>query len=374
MNDDSGSAVITLEDGTEVSRWQEYSINSEFLTPTDGWSFSFTTLTEWKRIKNLVSPDCKIEIRVDDRLQLTGWVDEVRVSCGGSDGLSVAVSGRDVLKVLCDAHVHPDFRIKGKKIYQVADDLLFSLYPQGKPTLFTDNNSNRDILTGVKGFKKSQKSRKNITEIDYCQPKPNEGAFEFLSRNLRRFGLWCWADAEGNVVVSSPDYDQAPSYSLLHKEGQKENKILKASYHDKVTQTPSAVVVRGKSAAKEWEKKTVQAYVMDADRKLFVPRYVLHEAAESSDQAAAFAEQELSELRKDSKVYECTLRGHTDRDTDATYAVDTVIHIEDDFLDVHEDMWVLERTFHKSATGGTTTTLKCVPLGAITFSDVDHAA
>jgi prophage tail gpP-like protein len=372
MSDDFGSAVITLEDGSELAKWQEYSINSEFLTPTDGWSFSFTTRAEWTRLREVVQPDRRVEIRVDGNLQLTGWIDEVKVGCGGSEGLNVNVSGRDILKIMCDANVHPDFRLKGKKIYEVVEALVFSLYPTMGRSVKTDNDSNRDILTGVKGFKKSKKARKNITEIDYCQAKPNEGAFEFLARNLRRFGLWCWSDAEGNIIVSSPDYDQKPAYSLLHKEGEKRVKILKASYTYKTTQAPSCVMVRGKSAAKEWEKKTVYGFSSDGSRKLWVPRYVLHEVAETADQAKAFAEQELSESLKDQRVYECTLRGHTDADTGATYAVDTVVHIEDDFLGVSEDMYVRERTFRRSVSSGTTTELKCVPLGSIRFSDVDH--
>lgn len=370
---DDSVVEITLEDGTTLSKWQEYSINSEFLTPTDGWSISFTTLAEWKRIKDYVRPDRKVEIRVDGNLQLTGWIDSTRVSCGGTEGLTVNLQGRDVMKVMCDANVYPDFVLKGKTIYQVVESLVFSLYPKMGRKIITDNDSNREILTGVKGFKKGKKARKTQTEIDYCRAHPNEGAFEFLARNLRRFGLWCWSDAAGNIVVSSPDYDQTPCCQLTHRDGLKGVQILKAAYTDQSMQAPSAICVRGKGSEKDWEKSTIQGYIMDPDRLLFVPRYVLHEQAETSEQAQAYCEQELSEARKDSKVYECTLRGHTDPSTGVTYAIDTVIHVEDDFLGVSQDMWVKERTF-KRGVSGTFTELKLVPLGAITFSDADHPA
>jgi prophage tail gpP-like protein len=373
MRDVFGEATITLEDGSILSKWGEYSINSEFLTPTDGWSFSTTTLANWRALRDVLKKDKRIEVRVDGNLQLTGWIDEVKVSCGGTSGLTVNVQGRDVLKVLCDANVHPSMPIKGKKIYEVVEATIFSLYPNMGRKIITDNDSNRDILTGVKGFKTGKKARKTQTELDYCKAKHNEGAFEFLARNLRRFGLWIWSDAAGNIVVSGPDYDQAPSYSLIHRDGERSVKILNASYTEKATQAPSHILVHGKGAQLEWEKSTAEGFIQDDSRSLYVPRYVFHEQCTTNDEAQALAEQEMSEARKDARVYECTLIGHTDRDTGRTYAIDTVAHIEDDYLGVHEDMYVRERTFSKSATGGTTTTLKCVPLGSITFSDVDHA-
>lgn len=374
MADVFGEATITLEDGTVLSKWTEYSINSEFLTPTDGWSFSFVTREMWDRLHTLVSKDKRIEIRVDGNLQLTGWIDEVRVSCGGTEGLTVNVQGRDALKVLCDANVHPSMRLKGKKIYEVVESTIFSLYPSMGRKIITDNDSNRDILTGVKGFKTGKKARKTQTELDYCKAKAGESAFEFLARNLRRFGLWMWSDAEGNIIVSSPDYKQGPSYSIIHGFKQTEIKVLRASYTEKATQAPSHFLVHGKGSQKEWEKTDAEGFVQDDTRKLYVPRYVQHEQCTTAEEAQALAEQEMSEARKDARVYECTLIGHTDRDTGKTYAIDTVVHIEDELLGVFEDMYVRERTFKRSATGGTTTDLRCVPLGSITFSDVDHAA
>jgi prophage tail gpP-like protein len=289
--------------------------------------------------------------------------------------LTVQVQGRDVLKILCDANIHPDFRLKGKKIYEVVESTIFSLYPSMGRKIITDNDSNREILTGVKGFKKGKKARKTQTELDYCKAKPNEGAFEFLARNLRRFGLWMWSDAEGNIIVSSPDYDQGPCASIVHREGLQRVKVLHASLVESALQAPTCVMVRGKGGSKVFDKATCEGFVNDPTRSPFyVPRYVLHEQATTDAECQDFAEQEMSEALKDARVYECTLRGHTDEDTGAVYAVDTIVHVDDDILDVHEDMWVRERTFKRSASGGTTTDLKLVPKGSVRFSDADHAA
>lgn len=372
MPEDS-QVILRLEDGSTISRWQNYEINSEFLTPTDGWSFSFTTPTEWKRLRGVCRKDAQIEIEVDGCLQLTGWIDEVKAGCGGTKPVTVNVQGRDILKVLCDANVHPDIPLKGKKIYEVVEATIGSLYPNVGRKVITDNAANREILTGVKGFKKSAKSRKTQTELDYCKGKANEGAFEFLARNLRRFGLWMWSDAEGNIIVSSPDYDQAPCCSIIHREGEKRAKVLDASYVERATQVPSQILVRGKGSEKEFQKGNAEGFVSDPDRKLFVPRYVSHPQCTDDAQAQAYAEQEMTEAKKDAKVYECILRGHSDEATGCVYAVDTIIHVEDDILGVSEDMWVRERTFRRGI-DGTTTSLKLVPRGSVVFSDVDHAA
>lgn len=374
MSEDFGQASIVLEDGTELSGWSDYSINSDFLTPTDGWTFTFSNLTEWERVRKLVRPDCKVQILVDGALQLTGWIDQVDASITSRDGLSIGVQGRDVLAALCDANVHPDSAIKKKTLVQLVEGLLKFHYPiDAIPTLFTDNNSNREVLTGVKGYFKGKSRKKIQTEIDYCKPQVNEGAFEFAARNLRRFGMWMWASSDGNVVVSGPDYDQSPAYRIIHREGEKKVTVERARYTWSTQQAPSFVVVRSKSTSKEFERSAVQGVVADESRKLFIPRYIVHDQATDDAQAQAFAEQELTEATKNAKVYHCMLRGHRDLDSGAIYAIDTVVHIEDDYLGVYEDMYVKERTFHKGLQG-TFTELKCVPKGSIRFSDVDHAA
>jgi prophage tail gpP-like protein len=210
--------------------------------------------------------------------------------------------------------------------------------------------------------------------IEYVQPHPNEGAFEFIARNLRRFGLWIWATADGSLVISKPNYDQEPRYILQRVRGDRIVSVEHASYVYDRTNIPSQITVRGKSSGKDFEKATVKGYIRDTnarDTEFFEPFYLQHDQATTPEGAGAFAAQEMSHLKQDERVYTCICPGHRDPRTKNIYAIDSIAVVEDDVCGVHEQMWIASRTFKRSASGGTTTELKLLPKGAIIFSDAD---
>jgi len=364
-------ARIVLQDGTTIGGWTEYRIDSDFLTPTDGWSFSYSHPGAQYDFAT-VRPDAKVGIRVGGVLQLTGWVDSVRRSSSSSGGLQISVSGRDVLKVLCKANVPPDLTIKNKTVLETVEHLV-NLYYKDPPTVYYGVDENRLVMGLPKGSAKNRtKQQKKL--VDYCQPHPNEGCFEFMSRIIRRFGLWVWATADGGIVVSGPDYDQAPSYSIVRRRGGKAIEYPTATYTHDRTSVPSYMLVRGKAKAKEWAKGYAFGEVKDSDADTThydEPSYVQHDEAVDGAEAAAFARQELSRLKQNEKVYECTAVGHHDRVTGNVFALDTIATVDDEILQVKGDFYVIGRTFNKSVSGGTTTDLRMVPPGAIQFSDVD---
>jgi prophage tail gpP-like protein len=242
--------------------------------------------------------------------------------------------------------------------------------------------------------------------IDYCQAHPNEGAFEFLSRNLRRFGLWLWASPDGDIIIGGPTYSQAPSYRIQRKRGLRSVGYTSATYTQDHSQTVSYVEVRGKNTSKEWEKGTVSSHVKVeprfnavtgkydgqttittstrgpvvlqraaninvSDKHFLEPMYIQHDQAENADQAQAFALQELSRLQENAAVYEVTAVDHRCMQTGNIFAVDTTATVEDEFCFLRDTLWVAGRTFKKSVSAGTTTDLKLLPLYAIQIGDVD---
>lgn len=430
------AARIVLADGLELKNWTSYSINSDFLTPTDGWSFTFGGRSVPNEVLERIQPDMRVQVYVGDSLQLTGWIDSVRIAGDSSSGTVFNVQGRDILRPLCKSHIHPDTPFKGRTVAQLVEAVLrMHYFPP--PTLFYDNDSNVKLVTGgagtvsqkqiddakakaeslaaqakrdadkdkqsttttapksvaAKSFTifadaaaRAEKEAKQLAAagasasslaqktIDYVQPHPNEGAFEFVARNLRRFGLWMWATADGSICISKPSYDQEPRYILQRKRGDKLVTVTHAEYTYDRTNIPSQITVRGKSQGKEFEKSTVKGYIADVnarDVEFFEPFYLQHDQATTPEGAAAFAAQEMSHLKQNERVYECTCPGHRDPRTQNIYAVDTIAAVEDDVCGVSELMWIVSRTFNRSVSGGTTTTLKLLPKGAVIFSDAD---
>jgi len=384
-------AKFVLEDGTELSGWDSYSIASDFLTPTDGWSVQVCGRNKIDQFLSLLQPDTKVQAWVDGQRVLTGFVDSTSIQSDMS-GTRLTVQGRDILKPLCKANIHPSFRVKGITLADMVAKVIDAYYMQDKPDLYYDNEANRQVLD-LKPGKGKDRSAQQKKVIDYCQAHPNEGAFEFVSRNLRRFGLWIWATADGNIVIGGPDYAQEPSYEIQRHTDQTGTGYISATYGRNLSNVPTYLEVRGKSTQKEWDKKTVAGWaqpwltqygeVVVSGRKpdyalynqrskwYIEPAYIQHDQAETSEQAQDFAFQEMTRLRQDEESYTVTAIGHRDRATGNLFAVDTTANVSDQYCNVEKKMWVSSRTFRGSVDGGTTTELTLQPLYSIQLSDID---
>jgi prophage tail gpP-like protein len=275
---------------------------------------------------------------------------------------------------LCKANIWPGFAIKNLTVQQMVEKVLSIYYPGNAPTLYSDDAANRKVLGLTGAYNAKDRSAKAKKLIERSQAHPNEGAFEFISRNLRRHGLWIWATADGGIVISGPDYDQEPSYRVIRKRGERGANWPSASYRWDRTNVPTYLCVRGKSTQKEWEKSAIQGVSTDPNAYpgIIEPAYIQHDEATTKEQCETFARQEMSRLKQQERVYTVTATGHRDRTTGNIFAVNTIATIDDEFTGVQEDMFVIGRTFRKD-TSGTTTELRCVPLGSIQFSDVDWA-
>ena len=423
-----GEARIELENGTILGKWSQFSCDSQFMTPTDGWSFSFGTDAEWQRIRDLMSPQQKCSIWIEGAMQCSGWIDRLVLAAAADSGFAVEVSGRDFMAPLCDANIHPDTRIKNRKLYDLIMDVVDQVYGHD-PTpvnIQWDNRINRDVLSSSipgaggasttttytyeeqNGYQKALSSAKaaaangasaasigyatNIvtavaaanasyvspnvsskpvvsqTVIENCSPHPNEGAFEFLSRNLKRFGLWLWASADGGIVIGTPNYEQPPSAVLNVTKGTPNSHVKHVTYTWDATQVPSSVIVRGRSGGKAWDKKAIMGRADNPGSRIHKPMYLLHDQAETNEQATNFAWQEMSRLKQSEIVYEIDVCGFRNPETGNVYAVDTTARVVDEAIGLDAVMWCAGRTFNRSASGGTTTHLRYVPLYTYIFN------
>jgi len=366
-------ARIILEDGTPLDRWDSYSIDTDFLTPTDGWSF--TVGGEEAYVANIgqLQPDYRVQLYVDGMLQLTGFIDNVSMSSTPEGGLVTTVTGRDILRPLCKANMPPDFKVDGLTIEALVESLLPYYYKQGQPNLITDSQSQRSLLDVAASVKPKDRAAMLKKLVERTRANPGDGAFEFIARNIRRFGLWLWAMPNGDLVLGGPEYEQAPAYKIQRRRGERSVAYPSATYERDRTQTPSFISVRAKTTAKEWAKGEVFGAIdMGARDHWFVePAYMQNDSATTMEECYAFALQELTRLTESSEVYTCTAVGHRDHETGNMFQVNTIATIEDDILGVRGDFWVSRRTFRKDLGGGTTTELRLVPKGSIQFGEAD---
>jgi prophage tail gpP-like protein len=87
--------------------------------------------------------------------------------------------------------------------------------------------------------------------------------------------------------------------------------------------------------------------------------YMRDQISKDLDQVMNTAARAAAERLKDCLQYEVTFRGHKDPTTGRTFAVDTIIQVEDDLCDVHEPLWVEHVSFTYDSQRGPTTKLTC---------------
>lgn len=384
----------------ELSTWKEFTVNSHFLTGTDGWTFTLGDEVVTPEIQAQLRPGTKATLLVNGIVQMSGSIDRLRITGNRSSGTQFQIDGRDSFSPVCDSMMKPGTTWPEKT--PITDVIKKTLAPFGFATFFADNSENRNAAMGrtVTVSASFDDLSKNLIEHD--KPNENEGTFAFLSRLTQRFGYWMWPTVDGTgVIVGAPDYDQAPSFRLIHKLGGSQNNILSWDVVWDSTDQPSFVEARGaipnrsytRDVMKVWARnyyaapslnennvelsigtETVEVVASPVSQintfasLIARPRYLKDPHSRTIAQLEAFVRRELSLSMRKAFVLTYTVLGF--EQDGKPWQVDTVAEIDDDRANVHGAYWILSRTFHRSRSGGTTTELELLPLGVIDFGRI----
>jgi prophage tail gpP-like protein len=241
--------------GLRIERWKSYSVNQDFLTPVAGWSFELGDDETGDALLRLIEPGLEMVVSVNGIEQLHGHIDNINISTSRG-GTNVSFGGRDLLARAMDAHIDPTVHFKPT---QTLYDVLRTIFePFGLSVFDEDNETNRAVMLGrTRGIRtsaststnskkrRSKKKKKALNQyaIHQLVPYPSEGAFTFAARVAQQHGLWIWLGADGKtVVVGQPDFDQDPSYKLVHRRNGAGNMVISGSVSRSATDQPSCIV------------------------------------------------------------------------------------------------------------------------------------
>lgn len=371
--------VVNLSTGKEFTNWESVTISSEFLTPCD--SFSLTCGAEIagpdlaKQIASYPKDNkaAAIQILINDKPQITGFVDKLSVSCDRG-GTKVMVTGRDILAPIVSGNVDPRMPIpKETTIAGLVELVVFKQFSKAYAIFESDIASDIAIGAKVGGKKKKYESRhKRDLTIKDLKPHDNEGAFSYLSRILQHYGYWLWAAQDGSgVVIGGPDYDQEPAYELIrrHDPGSakgigRANNIVAGTLSQDETDVPSHVYVRGVDGG-GGQKAAVKGMNSNPFVTNFVPAYLMDKDATSKEQAERIARLFMAKKMRNYLTYDCTVAGFSDRKTGGIYNVNAVAKVADEKTGTDGRMWVESRTFRKTRSEGSVTEMKLIPLGTL---------
>jgi len=436
---ESDSITVILEDGrgppVELTTFREYSFSSNFLTPTDGFSFTIGDEAINKSIRDAIFVGQKVSLRINGYVQAGGYIDKVKVKSSRKGGTEIMVSGRDWLSPAVDAHVDPDNNQFSSQSTLL--DLIIQCFTNygfgGLNQIQADDIANRNVITGQQlGQKTSAKTGKPIKSVQLHQvrPWPREGVFEFCSRIAQRFGLWIWPSADGTeLFVDQPDFTQKAIYNIFHKTGSNGdstglNNYEECEFDADGENQPAVIIATGSSGGGSQPRAGMKVIIVnellgltvsvtsagsasivsvesrtDDDfnanfvrqviqqhpeatvlptRDVFnqlpvmdraVPRvmYLHDDECKTPEQLQFYATREMSLKQQHGFVATFKFERHTLGGV--PWCVNAIANVDDDATGLHNRMWVLERTFHKSRSGGTSTVVKLILPFTLLFDD-----
>ena len=440
---DEETIELRLGTGERVNFWESYSFTTDFLTPSDSWSFTIGD-EHAQDARAIMPPGTSVFLVVNDRGIASGYIDKAPFASSRAGGTTMTIQGRDKMSRAVDGCVQPFFVFKPG---QTLLDLMAQLFtPFGFRVFSTTNDANRDVITGNDPTKIVTSTQTYVhqdmeiavvggavdtasvagtpvtvsTQYDPTRPKfwkdlplselrPHfgEGVFEFAARMAKRLNLWIWPNAVGDtIIVGAPDFEQAPRFRLVHSPSKGICDYESASLDPDLTNQPSVIVATGGGSGGDAAHAPLKCAMvnelvgLDATgnilpdvaaliaavpgcktlpirtqmipfAKLYASRpavacYLPDEESHTPGQLEGFVRTEMAKRQYRAFVLTATLEGHTQNGQ--PWAVDTMVDVQDDTLQIYERLWVKSVTLSKNRTsGGTSTKVELVRPYTIEF-------
>ena len=396
-------AKVTLG-SSELSTWQSYEITSDLTTPADAFSLTVPmtgTYGQRRDILRAMREGVRVSVYINaepdagasvEALQMTGIIDNLSVT-GGRGGTVLRIQGRDNGGLLTSAMVDPRLTVTSStRLVALIGDLVSDFGME----VVTDTALARQELTGMsqsesasalgrararsggsasaRAAARAQRGHGGLTQPEIqrvsvrdARPRMRETVWEFIDRHCRRFGVMCWVDARGRLVIGAPDYDQEPIMRLvrtLAPTAEEPNNILEGGSTERWDGLSSEVTVYGRAHGQDGSRSRFVGHATNPNVNVHQPVVIHDPSCRTTKKAQRRADEELGRQREDAFFLEYDVPHHGQGSR--LYAIDTVLDVLDEEAAVEGLFYVVGRTFTCSRQEGAKTRLRLVPLGAIT--------
>lgn len=387
MSEDPQFEVVLQKTGRSL-RVQEYSYTQDFLGATDSFSFTYFDRDHPENMRGLEMQP--VELRIDGKLQMLGRIE--KTTRGGEHGAAIHCEGRDYISDLVECNIDPKCILKDG--ITLHDAVLYLCAPCGIHTI-NDQSGRISARTGkVVSPIDSKLSAKQVKDL---KPEAGKGIFETVETLLARYGLMLQPSLDRNtVIVQAPSYLYDAMGRIIRTQGAPlANTVIEASATRNFSSVPTACIFTGKQGApvekggakgtfRTWNlfgdwipvagdelRSILEKAVYDGRNPTDDPQgllggilyrmlYFLDTHAKTQEQIERSQLRAVSDRLKDTLRYRAKMRGHVNPATGYCWGNDTILSVEDDMCDVHEELWCHRAVFENSRKTGPTTTLDMI--------------
>jgi len=367
---------------TEFVAWQQYTIDSDLLTPADAFSLRFPN--HGGAMAGKVKCFDQVQVLVDGVLQMTGYVDEVAYSSNSREGAFVEVTGRDAFGQLADVSAEPK-TYHGVTLLQLATLLASNWVPSwdvhnelNRTRLLVARRKLATLRKAAGRLQGTAAATASTTEADSIEEmqrraalnlaavrrrvyhkvkvEPGESIYDVLQREATKANLLLWMAADGRGVMATPNYTQAPVFRLWNRSDAdaRLNNITSANVIQsgrEVYGTYRALAYSGNTSSLFGSGSRHRSEVTDSDapsERLLVYQEDAHTTGELKDRNVREKNRRAFERQR----LEYEVRGHYN--SGLPWQVDTLCQVDDQINGVQGAYYVVGRRFVANEQGQST--------------------
>lgn len=395
---------MRLSDGTIIDSWTRLSLRDTFTDPLGSYEFELRPgRDKIREYSDKIRKGDLIGVKVDEVTQGSYLIQSVNRRMD-RDGVSFQVECQSVLATTYEANVDPDISKAYKSDTPVSTVILEAMSPYGFSVLVGNSSAWREAKLGKKISKAKSALQVDAIKHKDCQAQEGESVYAFCSRIFNRLGCALHVNHKGELMLTAPDYEQQPSYTLVQdfdgsnpgdrmldgfsiddsNEGQFSECVVRGVAGDSGGQTRSTqpigrvvtadpVVSLGSEAfaavPRHLEDFGGHTYRSVASVAPYKPRFIRDKNARDKDRCINVAKLVLGMAASKAYVLTCEVDGMRSKDG-KVWTVDTIATVVIEAFAINEPMWILERTLVIDRNGGQKTRLKLIPVGSLVLGDL----
>lgn len=376
---------LVFEDGSDISAWTKVTIRDDYTDPLADIQLECQPPREQVLdYQTKLAKGQQVTLKINGISQGAFLIQSSPRTVSKDNGVTFSPQLHTRLCTPYEGGVDPTISLKSETDTPISTVLLEGLAAYGFDRLISDETANLTALSG-KPISGGLPARPlEALKAKELQANDNESAYNFAARIFSRLGLALRVDAAGVLLLSTPDYQQAPSNDLIQDfdgSTQGDRFFGEISIEDSNEGQFSECTVRGlrpdDAAEKATATPTAQYTAIQhlpsrptytSTTAPFKPLLIKDKLATDATRCASVAKLALSLRARKAFSITGTVDGFISA-RGSVWTVNTVAMVTIAVLGISEPMWILSKTHTQDRTGGQRTQLTLLPLGALVLGD-----